>query len=97
MNFTKEDIIKYADKLLIGLSSEEADTILEEFSIIDKNIDQINELPGLNEIEPAFMPYDLYIATLREDIAEESVDVDEILANTKDKIGREIKVPKVVE
>ena len=95
--FSKEDIIKYADKLLIGLSSEEADTILEEFELIDKNIDQINKIDGLNEVEPSFMPYDLYVATLRDDVHEESVDVDEILSNTKDKEGREIRVPKVVE
>ena len=97
MNFTKEEIIDYANKLLIGLSDEEAETILNEFSIIDKNIDQINEIPNLKNVEPAFMPYDLYVANLREDKAEESVDIDDILANTKDKDGREIRVPKVVE
>lgn len=97
MNFTKENIIKYADKLLIGLSDKEAETIFEEFSIIDKNIDQINLIPNIENEEPAFMPYDLYVATLREDIPEESTDVDLILSNTKDKLGREIRVPKVVE
>lgn len=95
--FNKEDIIKYADKLLIGLSNEEADTILGEFELIDKNIDQINEIEGLNEVEPAFMPYDLYVATLRDDKVEESVDVDVILSNAKDVVGRELRVPKVVE
>jgi aspartyl/glutamyl-tRNA(Asn/Gln) amidotransferase C subunit len=97
MHFTKEEIINYADKLLIGLSEEEAKTILDEFDIIEANISQINEIPNLQEVEPAFMPYDLYVATLREDEAEESTDVDLILQNTKDKLGREIRVPKVVE
>ena len=97
MNFTKEEIIGYANKLLIGLSDEEANTILDEFSIIDKNIDQINEIPDLDKQEPAFMPYNLYVAHLREDNIEQSLDVDDILANTKDKMGREIRVPKVVE
>jgi len=95
--FTKEDIISYADKLLIGLSDEEATTLLDEFDIIDKNIDQINEIPNIESQEPAFMPFDLYVAHLREDVAEESVDIDDILANTKDKDSREIRVPKVVE
>ncbi len=95
--FSKEDIIKYADKLLIGLSDEEANTIYDEFSLIDKNIDQINNIPSLSEVEPQFMPYDLYVATLRDDEAEESVDVDLILSNVKDKEGREVRVPKVVE
>ena len=97
MNFTKEDIVKYADKLLIGLSDEEANTILDEFNLIDQNIEQINNISALKDIEPAFMPFDLYTASLREDAFTESVDVDTILSNTKDKIGREVKVPKVVE
>ena len=95
--FNREDIINYADKLLIGLSDEEADTILSEFELIDQNIDQINKIDGLSEIEPSFMPFDLYESVLREDEVKPSVDVDEILSNTKEKIGREIKVPKVVD
>ena len=95
--FTKNEIIKYADKLLIGLTDTEASNILDEFSLIDKNIDQINEIPDLNTVEPAFMPFDLYLATMREDMEEESTDIDLILANAKDRVGREIRVPKVVE
>ena len=95
--FSKEDIKKYADKLLIGLTEKETNDIQEEFAIIDKNIDQINQIEGIENVEAAFMPYDLYVATLREDIAEKSVDVDTILSNTKDKLGREVRVPKVVE
>jgi len=95
--FNRDDIINYADKLLIGLSDTEADTILSEFELIDQNIDQINKIDGLSEIEPSFMPFDLYEGVLREDEVKPSVDVDEILSNTKEKIGREIKVPKVVD
>lgn len=96
MNFTKEEIIDYADKLLIGLYPDEAQIILDEFSVIDKNIDQINEIDNLSDVEPLFMPYDLYRATLREDIAESSSNIEDILSNCKDVDGREIKVPKVV-
>ena len=39
--FTKEMVNDYADKLLIGLTDEEQDMVLEEFDIIDKNIDII--------------------------------------------------------
>ncbi len=95
--FSKEEIIKYADKLLIGLTNEEANMILDEFDIIDKNIDQINEIEGLSEIEPVFRPFNMFTATLREDEISDSVDIDDALANTKDKLGREIRVPKVVE
>ncbi len=93
--FTKEEIIKFAEKLLIGLTDEEAEVIFDEFAIINENIEQINKL-NLDGIEPAFMPYDLYTATLREDKAEPSSLIDELLSNAKDIEGREIRVPKVV-
>lgn len=95
--FTEEEIISYADKLLIGLSSEESLSIKEEFKFIDKNIDKINEIPNLVSIKPATSPFDLYEGTLRVDVAEESVDIDDLLRNTGEVDGREVKVPKVVE
>ena len=95
--FTEEEIISYADKLLIGLSSEESLSIKEEFKFIDKNIDKINEIPNLASINHATSPFNLYEVTLREDVAEESVDIDDLLRNTGEVDGREVKVPKVVE
>ena len=44
MKFTKEMVDNYADKLLIGLTEEENKMVLDEFEIIDKNIDLINEI-----------------------------------------------------
>ena len=40
--FTKELIEDYADKLLIGLTEEETTTILDEFEVIEANMDLIN-------------------------------------------------------
>ena len=40
--FTKEMINDYADKLLIGLTEEENETLLKEFSQIEKSMDLIN-------------------------------------------------------
>lgn len=94
--FTIEEIIDYADKLLIGLSKEETTSIKEEFSCIDKNIDKINNIPNLQSVTPSAFPFNLYTASLREDVAEPSVPVELLLANDKDVEGREVKVPKVV-
>ena len=52
MKFTKEMVDDYAEKLLIGLTEEENKMVLEEFEIIDKNIDLINEIPNISEVEP---------------------------------------------
>ena len=44
--FTSEMVDDYADKLLIGLTKEENKMVLDEFEIIDSNIDIINEIPN---------------------------------------------------
>ena len=95
--FTEEMVIDYADKLLIGLTSDEVKMVLDEFEIIDKNIDIINTIPNIENVESMTHCLDNFTYVLREDKVEESVDIDDLLANCKDTAGREVKVPKVVE
>ena len=94
--FTKEMVNDYADKLLIGLTEEENKQVLDEFEIIDENIDLINKIPNIEKIEPMTHCLDDFIYELREDIKEESIDIEEILQNCDDKTDREVSVPKVV-
>lgn len=95
--FTKEMVDDYADKLLIGLTEEENKMVLEEFEIIDANIDLINEIPNIEEVEPMSYCLDDFIYELREDEIEESVTIEELLQNCDDTEASEVKVPKVVE
>ena len=95
--FTKEMVVDYADKLLIGLTEEEVTMVLDEFEIIDKNIDLINVIPNISQVEPMTHCLDNFIYELREDIPDESVDIDELLQNCDSYLNREVKVPKVVE
>lgn len=95
--FTKEMVVDYADKLLIGLKEEEVTMVLDEFEIIDKNIDLINAIPNISKVEPMTHCLDNFIYELREDEPEESVDIDELLQNCDSYLNREVKVPKVVE
>lgn len=95
--FTKEMVVDYADKLLIGLTEEEVKMVLDEFEIIDKNIDLINKISNIDEVEPMTHCLDNFTCNLREDEIEESVDIDDLLANCDDYINDEVKVPKVVE
>lgn len=97
MKFTSDMVNDYADKLLIGLTEEENKMVLEEFEIIDKNINIINEIEGIEEIEPMSHCLDDFVYELREDVVAESVDIDELLQNCDDYINDEVKVPKVVE
>lgn len=95
--FTSEMVDEYADKLLIGLTEEENKMVLDEFEIIDKNIDVINEIPNIEEVEPMSWCLDDFEFELREDEVEESVEIDELLQNCDVYNDREVEVPKVVE
>ena len=95
--FTKEMVNDYADKLLIGLTEEENKQVLDEFDIIDKNIDIINKIPNIENVAPMTHCLDRCIYELREDKVESSVPIEELLQNCDDVKGREIKVPKVVK
>ena len=94
--FTKEMVDDYADKLLIGLTDEENKMVLDEFDIIDEQINIINEIPGIEKVEPMTHTLDDFEFELREDVVEESVPIEELLQNCKDFTGREVQVPKVV-
>lgn len=95
--FTKEMVDNLANKLLIGLTSEENQMVLDEFEIIDKSIDMINEIEGIESIEPMTHCLDDFEFDLRDDIAEESIPLEDALRNAGAREGREIEVPKVVD
>ncbi len=94
-NFTKELVDSLAEKLLIGLTEEENQMVLDEFAIIDENLGKL-EIDGLENVEPMTHCLDDFYCTLREDIAEESIPIEDLLRNSDQTEGREIEVPKVV-
>ena len=95
--FTSEMVDDYADKLLIGLTKEENKMVLDEFEIIDSNIDIINEIPNIEKVEPMTHCLDNFEYELREDVKEESVPIEELLQNCDLYTDREVEVPRVVE
>lgn len=94
--FTKEMVDDYADKLLIGLTEEENKMVLDEFGVIDATIDMINELPDIEKVEPMTHALDDFEYVLREDDPEESVPIEDLLANCDDHTDREVQVPRMV-
>ena len=94
--FTEEMVYDYANKLLIGLSSEENKRVLDDFEEIDKQIDLINEIPNIENVEPMTHTLDDFVFELRDDEALESENIEDILANSDEHTEREIEVPKVV-
>ena len=94
--FTKEMVDSYADKLLIGLTEEENKLVLDEFDIIDANLDLVNKIPDIESVEPMTHALDDFEYELREDIVVESTPIEDLLANAGETDGDEIQVPKVV-
>ena len=94
--FTKEMVDDYADKLLIGLTEEENKMVLDEFEVIDATIDMINEIPDIEKVEPMTHALDYFEYVLREDEPEESVPIEDLLANCDDHTDREVQVPRMV-
>ncbi len=94
--FTEELVDNLADKLLIGLSKDENKMVLDEFEEIDANIDLINEIEGISDAEVMTHCLDDFVYELRDDVVEESIPIEDLLANSDDTEDREIVVPKVV-
>ena len=94
--FTEEEIISYADKLLIGLTAEENKMVLDEFQEIDRNINIINEIPNIKDVKPMSYCLDDMGSHLNNDEVEETVPIEELLRNSGKTVGREVEVVKVV-
>ena len=97
MEFNQETIDRLSDLLLIGLTPEENKMILDEFKVIDENINKINNITGIEKAKPMTHALDDFTYELREDIAEESPSIEELLSNCDQVNDREVEVPKVVE
>lgn len=95
--FTKEMVDDYANKLLFKLTPEENKMVLDEFDIIDKTINIINEIDGIEKLEPMTHALDDFENDFRDDVADASIPVKEALKNAGAVEGREIEVPKVVD
>ena len=94
--FTEQLLDDLADRLLYGLSREENKMVLDEIEAIDENIDLINKIEGISKVTPMTHALDDFEVVLREDIPEESYDIDTLLANCDEHEDGEVIVPKVV-
>ena len=93
--FNEELMHDYADKLLIGLTNEEAKTLVNEFDVIEKRMDLINDIDGISEIEPLHYPF-LIEPNIRGGKEIKNDLTEELLKNCDKVSDTEIEVPKVV-
>ena len=93
---TKEKLKDYAAKLMFDMDDEGYERTLEEFETVEKHMELIGQIDGIENIEPMTFPYVIYHAHLREDEAKDCLTNEEVLANAKEKKANQVKVPKVV-
>ncbi|MFV0275521.1 MAG: Asp-tRNA(Asn)/Glu-tRNA(Gln) amidotransferase subunit GatC [Bacilli bacterium] len=93
----KEKLEDYAKKLMFKMNDEEYETLQNEFETILKQIYLINKIEGIKEVEPMSFPFVTYQTSLRNDVVEESLEIDDVLKNASSSYCDQVKVPKVVE
>lgn len=93
----KEKLRKYAKLLMFDMKEEEYETLQEEFEIILKQMDLIEQIPNIKDVKPMTFPFINTDASLREDEVKDYLTTGEVLANTKHQVDDQVKIPKVVE
>ena len=92
----KEVLKDAAKRSLFEMSEQEYDTHLKEFDVVIKQMELIGKIEGVDNYAPMTFPFDCATAYLREDIPARPLSKDEALRNAKNKLGGQIKLPKVV-
>ncbi len=93
---TLEILKKAANNLLFDMSFEQYQTLLNEFDIIQQQMQIIGKLKNIDDVSPMIFPFDVSISYLREDIAKTPLSQQDALRNAHDVVLGQIKLPKVV-
>ena len=93
--FTKEMVDDYANKLLIGLTDEENKMVLDEFGLIEKQMEIIANIPNIENVDAMTYALDDFCYELRDDEKISEVETDKLLANCDCVEDNLVSVPKV--
>lgn len=91
------NVLKDASKkLMFDMEEEQFNTLLKEFEIIQKQMELISKIPGVDDVTPMTFPYEIKTTFLREDVASKPLNRDDALKNAGDVVDGQIRLPKVV-
>lgn len=93
---SEEMLEKLGDKLMFKMKKEEYQTLKEEFDIILKQMNFINNFKDIKEVKPMTFPFEIE-REFRIDEVKENLSKEEAFQNTKEVMNNQVKVPKVVE
>lgn len=93
---TKSVIEECASNLLFDLGENQAELIEEEFSSILAQMDFLGQIKGIDDVEPMTFPIKSHQVIMREDEPITPLPAEEALKNTNNRLGNQVKIPKVV-
>jgi len=93
----KETLEMLANKLMFTMDDSEYDTLSKEFETIIKQMDLIGNIPNIKDVEPMIYPNEKVMVSLREDIVNDELEIDDVLKNSGSVLYDQVKLPKVVE
>ena len=96
---TKDKLEMYAKKLMFEMNEDEYKTLEDEFEVILKQMDLIDNIKDIEGVSPMTFPFDLELddKCLREDVYNNEICFDDMKVNVKEYEDNMVKVPKVVE
>lgn len=96
---TRDKLEEYAKKLMFEMNEEEYKTLEDEFEVILKQMELIDNIKDIDCVSPMTYPFDLELddSYLREDVSNNEIDFNDMKVNVKDYENNMVKVPKVVE
>lgn len=85
-----------ADKLFLELSEDQYHLLLEEISIIEKEMSILDEIPEMKDITPMSFPFEMTSTYLREDEPQEALNSNDTVKNAGKSKDGYIVLPKVI-
>ena len=92
--FTKEMVDDYANKLLIGLTDEENKMVLDEFGLIEKQMEIIANIPNIENVDAMTYALDDFCYELRDDEKISEVKNPQIIKKITNKLKIKKKIKK---
>ena len=96
---TRDKLEEYAKKLMFEMNDDEYMTLENEFDIILKQMEFIDNIKDIGDVAPMTFPFDLELDDncLREDVYSNEISFEDMKVNVKEYENNMVKVPKVVE
>ncbi len=92
----REYFRKLAHQLMFDLSDEEADSIVQEFSTLEKQMALLDAV-NTDGVEEMIYPFEDDTDFLRDDVVSNVISQDEAVSNVKKKLEGHFVLPKVVK